>query len=150
MRRLVPWVLLGVLTFVVLLGGGVALANQPDLSSKSNVGQTQTSGSVPGGWKTYTYGQAAISIPGNWVVRHDTNCPDGQAPGTLMLGFPKVLESCPEIPASASYVAMTLKTTGRSYVGFGSPSHVQQTSLGIEVIGTGADASRIFHTLRRA
>lgn len=68
-----------------------------------------------------------------------------------MLGFPKVLESCPEIPESASFVAMTMKTTGRSYVGFGSPTYFEQSiqSLGIEVIGTGADASRIFHTLRR-
>ncbi len=125
--------------------------------------------SVPEGWRTYTYGKAAISVPSSWAVRDDTNCPDGKASGTLLLGYPKVLEYCPNLPASISYVAVTTFVSGPPgspspaqkpvkvngvpvYVGFGSPGSLEWAvpSLGVQITGTGSDANRILHTLRVA
>jgi hypothetical protein len=122
---------------------------------------------VPQGWNTYTYGLAAISVPSSWAVRYENNCPDGKAPGTLLLGYPKVLEFCPELPAPISYVAVTTLPSGAAglptpaqkpimvngvpvYVGFGSPGSVEWAapSLGVQITGTGSDANRILHTLR--
>ena len=41
-------------------------------------------GTVPQGWKTYTYGSARISVPSDWAVEHRNNiCPVRSAPGTL-------------------------------------------------------------------
>jgi hypothetical protein len=124
---------------------------------------------VPPTWQTGTYGQVAISVPGDWVVRHDTNCPDGQAPGTLLLGFPKVLQSCPEF--SNDYVAVITLAGGaleKPPSGSGMPRSINglliypesQTpgwfdwalpSLGIEVNGNpGQDADQILETIRRS
>jgi len=124
---------------------------------------------IPAGWKSYLYEEAEISVPGDWYVGHDTNCPDGQAPGSLLLGFPKVLENCPMIPAGISYVAVTALPTGDGYrqppfaptpvmingvpiyQGGGSPGSLvwAAPTLGIQVTGEGPDAL-ILYTLRRA
>lgn len=50
-------------------------------STTKLTGSTLPSVSVPQGWKTYTYGKAAISVPISWEVKHDTNCPNTNAPG---------------------------------------------------------------------
>jgi hypothetical protein len=163
MRRLVPQALLGVVALVALLGGGVARANQPDRSPSPSAGPTQLAVSVPIGWKTYTFGHAAISVPADWVVRHETDCPDGHAPGTLLLGIPRVLQSCPEIPASVNEVAMSSLVHG-SGENLGAPERMNGVlvypitgsltwdvpSLGIVIVAAGSDAQRILHTLRRA
>ncbi len=135
-------------------------------SPTTSTGSTLPRVSVPQGWKTYTYGKAAISVPSGWEVKHDTNCPNTSAPGALLLGYPKVLEHCPEYSV-ASYVAVidipagsvsesapqkaTLVNGVPVFVGFASPSTIEGTapSLGFEIMGTGSDASRILHTLRR-
>lgn len=156
MRRLVPWALLGVLTVVVFLGMAVALANQPVLASHTDVGRTRTSVSVPHGWKTYTYQHAAVSIPGDWVVRYGTSCPGGQGAGTLLIGPPKVSESCPAIPASVSYVEITTTSSRTRWTPEGVAGSPYASSigwivpsLGIELTGTGADVLRIYRTLHR-
>ena len=125
---------------------------------------------IPVGWKSYHYENTEISVPGDWYVGHDTNCPDGQAPGSLLLGFPKVLENCPLIPAGISYVAVTALPTGDGYrqppfpptpvkingvpiyQSFGSPGSLvwAAPTLGVQVAGEGPDTRAIFHTLRRS
>jgi hypothetical protein len=124
---------------------------------------------VPAGWRTYTDGAAAISVPLTWTVRHNTNCPVGQAVGTLLLGIPKVLENCPALPASLTYVAVSTPSTTSSastspgekptivngmpvYPGFGSPSSIQWSvpALGIQIYGTGTGVQSVLNTLRRA
>jgi hypothetical protein len=59
------------------------------------------------GWKTYTYGKVAISIPQSWAVVRDIGCPDSQAPGTLELDWPKVPTQCALIPLNATWVIVT-------------------------------------------
>jgi hypothetical protein len=125
---------------------------------------------VPEGWKTYTYGKAAVSVPGTWQVKRDTNCPNTAAPGALLLGYPKTIEYCPAYQSTASYLALIDRTDAAAgsgstapekpemingvavYVGFGSPAALEWTapSLGIEIIGAGPLADRIVSTLRRA
>ena len=124
---------------------------------------------TPKGWRTVVFARAAISIPQRWVVRRDSNCPDAQAPGTLLLGLPAVLEHCPAVPASASWVTMTapdlaasssrLRAPGqlmvhgvRIDVGFGSPLVRQwdAPSLDVQVEAFGPLSGRILPTLRRA
>jgi hypothetical protein len=126
--------------------------------------------SVPEGWKTYTYGQAAISVPGSWEVKRDSNCPNTAAPGALLLGYPKTLEYCLAYRSTASYVALIDATDGSGsgstasgekpeminglpvYVGFGSPAALEWTvpALGIEITGTGPLADSIVATLHRS
>ena len=157
MRRLVPWVLLGVLTVGALIGMGIALANQQDISAQTQSG----SSSIPNGWKTYTYGHAAISVPSNWVVKRNSDCPDARAPGTMLLGLPKVPQFCPLIPMSANYLEIVNapdsnpkqveKVNGITVgIGFGAPSMITWTapSLGIDIIGHGAITRRIVQTLQ--
>jgi hypothetical protein len=42
--------------------------------------------SVPRGWKSYTYGEATISVPSDWIVVTSYACPKPKEPGTLFLG----------------------------------------------------------------
>jgi hypothetical protein len=55
----------------------------------ATVASTRThTASTPRGWKTYTYGKTAISVPKTWVVRHaGYGCDDNSVPvsGTLFL-----------------------------------------------------------------
>lgn len=128
------------------------------------------SGVVPDGWKTATYGKMAISVPDAWAVEQDTNCPAAEAPGTLLLGYPKILENCPDDPPDLSVVIVTDSHVGyvpRSAgaeekpvmingvpvdVGFGSPSERQWSVplLGVAITGVGSLAPRIVFTLRRS
>jgi hypothetical protein len=137
----------------------------PIVSSTTSVPATVR---VPEGWKTYTYGTAAISVPATWQVKRDTNCPNTTAPGALLLGYPKTLQFCPAYQLDTSYVALFSppgagsESVGREkpelingvqvYVGFGSPTALQWTapSLGIEITATGPLAAIIVATLRRA
>ncbi len=134
-------------------------------TTTASTGSASPSVSVPKGWTTYSYGKAAISVPSNWEVKHDTNCPNTNAPGALLLGYPKVLEFCPEysdvsyvavfdIPAGSASSSAPQKPTMVNgvpvMIGFGSPSTIEWTapSLGVEIIGTGPDTNRILHSLR--
>jgi hypothetical protein len=125
---------------------------------------------VPDGWKTATDGKVAISVPDAWAVEHDTNCPAAEAPGTLLLGYPKILESCPDEPTDLSVVTVidhrvdSIPGTAQAKekpvmingvpvdVGFGSPSERQWSvpTLGIMITGVGPLAPRIVATLRRS
>jgi hypothetical protein len=123
--------------------------------------------SIPKGWKSYIYRGVKVSVPKSWVVQHNSNCPNTSAPGTLLLGIPKVLETCDIQPASASYVIVsdsvgTSPSTGQQRpikvndlavdVGFGSPEQLEWTipSFGLRVSTSGSHGERILHTLRRA
>jgi hypothetical protein len=69
-------------------------------SGTSPVGTPPSSTVVPPGWKTYTYGNARISVPSNWVVVTDYTCPDTVAPGVLYLGPSRNPgEVCPFTPS---------------------------------------------------
>lgn len=119
---------------------------------------------VPVGWRTYTYGAAELAVPPTWVVEHGTNCPDGQAAGTLLLGIPSTAQQCPMVPASPTYVVMsTTRSTSASgqpsvvngvdvYPGFGSPSSIEWSvpELGVQLYGNGPGVDAVLHTLRRA
>ena len=61
---------------------------------------------IPSGWRSETYGEAAIAVPRAWAVKRGTNCPDARAPGTLLLGLPGVPSHCPEIPSPKGVVTV--------------------------------------------
>lgn len=164
--QLGPAVVLLLLVIILAACGGSTTTATSHASSSSF---TTTTVSVPAGWTTYTYGAAAISVPSTWAVEHNTNCPDGQAVGTLLLGIPKVLESCPAFPASATYVAVSTPSTTSSsstslgekptivngipvYLGFGSPSSIEWSvpAIGVQIYGTGAGVEAVLNTLHRA
>jgi len=154
------------LTSAGVIGLLVGLASLALTISACGGGSTLPSVSVPQGWTSYTYGKAAISVPSSWEVKHDTNCPNTNAPGALLLGYPKGgPEHCPaysvvnyvaifDIPAGSVSGSASQKPTMVNrvpvFVGFGSSSTIVWTapSLGVEIIGTGSDANRILHTLR--
>ena len=126
---------------------------------------------IPTGWKTYTYGKASISVPRSWTVKRNQICPNTSAPGSLMLGFSKAAYDCVALPYPKSWIriqtmsklsdAGSVFTGGRPHqtvngvpviVGFGSPATLAwyAPSLQVELTSWGANAARIFHTLRRA
>jgi len=62
---------------------------------------------VPLGWKTYTYGNARISVPNDWAVVRNNNCPVRSAPGTLELGSAMgLLPPCPGGVRDANVVTL--------------------------------------------
>ena len=124
----------------------LALAGLPLLAAAcggSTTTSTTTTVSIPSGWKTYTYGRMAIAAPGNWVVRHDTDCPNAAPAGALLLGSTSEPSSCIpiEIPggvvkvdqlpseANSATVPVAQKPVVINglpvYLGFGSPIMVQ-------------------------
>ena len=140
-------------------------------STTSSVGTPPISTvAVPSGWKTYTYGKAKISVPGDWVVKYDTDCPNAAPTGALLLGSSTAPGSCLpfQIPngvvrvdrlgakASAWSVPAGQKPVSVNgipvYVGYGSPSTIQWTvpSLDVQVTGAGPDSNRVVHTLCKA
>lgn len=149
----------------------VVVTSASCISNSANSGTTSTSGTtaVPLGWKTYTYGKAAIAVPSGWAVKYDTNCPNAPAPGTLLLGLPKMLSFCAAFQYPASVVRVSQITTTSSTtvpagekpvtvngiaveLGFGSPATLQWTvpSLGVQITGTGPDSRKVMQTLHKA
>jgi hypothetical protein len=128
---------------------------------------------VPSRWNTYAYAKAKISVPRNWAVIRDSNCPDASALGTLELGIPKVLSNCTEISPAINTVTLSSLTAGTNYKALScSPVNVNELlvyvgpcstsnapgiiewfipTLGVEATGTGSRTvvDRILHTLRR-
>ena len=98
----------------------VALIASGPLRPGSN-GLNQTTGSkvktiLPRGWKSYTYRQARISVPGGWAVLRPGGCPDRSEPtGLLILGgtASSILSrndansECPILYATDDYVAIS-------------------------------------------
>ena len=138
--------------------------------SSTTASSTKTTVSIPSGWKTYTLGAMAISVPGKWAVKHNSTCPNAKAPGALLLGVPPVLIQCAafEYPKSVVTVSQISSETSTTdvpaaqkpvsingipvYVGFGSPTTLYWTvpSLDVQIIGTGPDSSQVLHTLHKA
>jgi hypothetical protein len=151
----------------VLAGVAVALAVAGCSATPSSAPLPHFQPPIPTGWKTYTYSGAAISVPPHWTVRHNNNCPDPSAPGTLLLGFPRVLASCVALPACVTSVALTtLSNSGVApqrvdtptrfndltvYEGMDTPSCTdwEIPSLNLRVTG-GAGTVAVVRTLRRA
>ena len=158
------------LTGIVVAGCGKTTETGRSACCAAPLSTRPASDVVPEGWKTATYGKVAISVPDAWEVEHDTNCPDAEAPGTLLLGYPKILESCPDDPSDLGLVTVVDNRVGSVlgtakdkekpgmingvpvYVGFGSPSELQWSVplLGVEITGMGPLAPRIVSTLRRS
>jgi hypothetical protein len=119
---------------------------------------------VPKGWKTYTYGKAAISVPGDWAVTYNSACPNTTAAGILLLGSSTV--GCVVYHYSPTSVAVTkIQASAENaltnptmvngtvvYVQFGSPSRIVWVipALDVVVAASAPDANRILHTIRRA
>lgn len=139
-------------------------------SSTATSAATTMTVSIPAGWKSYTYGKMAIAVPGSWLAKHNTNCPNSPAPGTLLLGLPPILSFCaafqyPNSVVTVQQLGVEPKSTfgfsnaekPRSingipvYLGFGSPTMIQWIvpSLGVEITGTGPDSNRVLHTLHK-
>jgi hypothetical protein len=137
--------------------------------SSTTTSSTTTTVSIPSGWKTYSLGRLAIAVPGSWAVKHNMNCPNTAAPGTLLLGMPAVLAQCAAVgPISVVTVSQLSTETSTTnvpagqktvsingipvYVGFGSPTTLYWTvpSLDVQIIGTGPDASQVLRTLHKA
>jgi len=161
------------------LGGLLVVASLPLLltacsssttASSTTAPSTTTTVSIPRGWKTYTLGKMAIAVPSSWAVKHDTNCPNAAAPGTLLLGVSPVLINCPafEYPATVVTVSQLSTETStttigviqhpvtingvRVYPGDGSPGSLHWTvpSLDVQVVGMGPDSSQVLHTIHRS
>ena len=139
----------------------VAATLSAGCSTMSSVGAPPSSTVVvPHGWRTYTYGKAAISVPGDWAVVTDHTCPGTTASGILTLGLSKSSGWCPYAltyssvtitPLPALLAGATYNTSPctislnalRVYVGpCGSsnpPGIVSYaiSSLGVEATGTG-------------
>lgn len=158
----------------------MAACGSATTASPSPTTAPRATASLPRGWRTYIYGAAAISVPNSWVARHDNNCPDTLAAGTLELGVPRVLINCTLIVGSPPTVTVSALTAGISYaspclsslevngltaygadcaaspaVGPSTSTTWTVPSLDIEVSGSGDTASQslvnlILHTLRRA
>lgn len=82
---------------VLAFSGALVLAGcggRTDPKTGPGVTGIHPSSSVLQGWKTYTYGKARISVPRDWAVKHNSNCPDRAAPGTLILGSPNRPSQC--------------------------------------------------------
>ena len=146
----------------------MAVVNQASASPRTGEQTTGLSASIPGGWKTLTFGQASISVPPRWAVKHNTNCPTTDAPGALLLGGAPT--SCPAYRSGLNAVSVTTipadvragsPPTGAVsrtvngvpiWVQFGSPISLVwlAPSLGVEISASGSQASRILQTLRRA
>ena len=140
------------------------------LAACSGSTTTSTRVSIPSGWKTYTDGKMAIAVPSNWVVKHDTDCPNAAPAGALLLGLTTAPGSCIpfEIPSNVVRVERLSAETSTTtvpvaqkaviingipvYLGFGSPSMVQWTvpSLDVQITGTGPDSNQVMHTLHEA
>ena len=133
-------------------------------STTSSVGSPPNSSvAIPGGWKTYTYGKAKISVPSDWVVVTNYLCPDTVAPGALYLGPSKNLgEVCPQTPSvdtvtvtplpagAANQSQCTIKMNGlRVYLGPCSSSNpigvvfYDIPSLGISAEGMGTSSQNV-------
>ena len=124
--------------------------------------------SIPKGWQSDAYGGVMISVPESWAVEHDTNCHITNAPGVLLLGYPKMLDTCvlgPHLHGTNNYVAIyasrgpttatgaIIKVNSLTVsVGFGSPAQLEWNipSFGLQVIAGSSKGERILHTLRRS
>jgi hypothetical protein len=96
-----------VATVVVLaLVFGPLGSRGPSSSSKGPSAHPSRSALTPKGWKTYTYGKAAISVPRNWSF--DT-CPAPSAAGTLDLGPLKMV--CTDVDNSNTNSVTLMSTT---------------------------------------
>lgn len=94
------------------LAGFTALAVLPLLLAACGSTTTATSPtttvSIPSGWKTYTYGKAAVAVPSDWTVVTSYVCPEPKGPGTLFLGPSKNPgEVCPAYSFSVNSVTIT-------------------------------------------
>jgi hypothetical protein len=121
-----------------------------------------TSVHVPHGWKSYTYGDAQISVPGSWTVLRPGTCPSGAGTtGTLFLGGTTPNSNCSILQASNDYVAISSPITQsmqsnpmevngvRVFVGFTSdPILWAAPSLNVQLAASGPNAEEALHTLR--
>ena len=100
------------------LAGFTALALVPLLLAACGGTTTATSTttvSIPSGWKTHTYGKAAIAVPSDWAVVTSYVCPEPKGPGTLFLGPSKNPgEVCPAYSFSVNSVTITPLRAGES------------------------------------
>jgi hypothetical protein len=82
-------------------------------STTSSVGTPPSSTvAVPRGWKTYTYGKAKISVPGDWAVVTKWLCPGLSSTDTLYLGLPKGLAFCPAFVGPGDSIVVTALPIG--------------------------------------
>jgi hypothetical protein len=160
---------------------GLALVFGPFRSGMSGVPSStpgahpSPSSSIPKGWKTYTYKEAEISVPGSWTTRP---CPDSSATGRLILGTQPIV-NCPlsgyrgtatvtlSVPSPAAVALARNKGCGPFKVnrlvvlvsGCAIPGNFDDfiewifPSLGIEAVSTSAFdsdgiATRVLHTIR--
>lgn len=117
--------------------------------------------SIPSGWKSYTFGEAEISVPADWTIHRTYKCIDRSAPGTLQLGRrPTDLSDCETVfrnantvtlssPPPASYLKRpffcpAMKLNGLEVdvgpCGTSDPAAIVEyvaPSLGVEAVGTG-------------
>jgi hypothetical protein len=101
----------------------LASATAPDQSPFRDVMEisnaSMLTGSIPKGWKTYTYRSAVISVPRSWVVRHaNYSCGDTTLPGsgTLFLLPPATSDVCVRSAFNTDSVSLSRLPTGDTYI----------------------------------
>jgi hypothetical protein len=96
-----------ILLIAVILGAACSLTTTTTGTSATHL--------VPRGWKTYTYGRARISVPNDWAVVTNYNCPGSHPLGVLYLGPPQdPSASCP-FSGSQNSVTVTSIASGATY-----------------------------------
>ena len=146
---------------VALVAIGSAACGSSEVTAAATT-QPKNDVTIPAGWKTYSYGQAKISVPERWQVATHKGCTNGSAPGLLVLGVPHVLTHCPVMvntvylqPLSsgtkdllAACPAITLNGL-RVHVGPCSSSNASGLvnysvpALNIEAVGTGTNSENV-------
>jgi hypothetical protein len=154
----------------IRLGMALTAIALPLVACGSSTPASSATVPIPSGWKTETYGNVAIAVPSNWAVKHGTNCPNAEAPGTLLLGLPAVPSNCAEYQYPKSVVTVWQINSETSttnvpteqepvtingvpvYVGFGSPTTLYWIvpSLTVQITGSGPESSQVMHTLHQA
>jgi hypothetical protein len=94
---------------VVLLGAGCSAS-----TTSSGGPPSRSTVAIPDGWKTYTYGKAQISVPGDWAIMSNYLCAGLSSSGTLYLGPPKgpPYASCPSDSGQGDSVLVTPMPAG--------------------------------------
>jgi hypothetical protein len=121
---------------------------------------------VPPGWTSHNYGMVTISTPKNWAVQPVGSCVFGDGPiSVLILGAqagscsqppPSTSVTIENLPADQHYrrapFAKPITVNGVTvYARAGPPGTIvwAAPALGVQLVGTGAGADKVLHTLGR-
>lgn len=166
-RRVAPWIHRAKGFLLAFIAPPLLFAA---CGSASTASSTTKSISIPSGWKTYAYGKAVLAVPNSWAIKHDDNCPNAAAPGTLRLGLSRQVTTCPgsDWPASVVTVSKLTSNVMKSDTPSGGefktvnsiPVYAMTAppattlwivpSLGVQISGNGPNSRRVMDSLKKS